>query len=183
MIRHLYLWLFILFSAPAVLAEPVAYKLDLEASEVAFFFTMNGRETKGLFPVERSQAMIAPQNLGQSHFDVTLRTAHARAGGAIVTMTLKGGRLLDTKTYPTARFVSRRVVPTGTGARITGDLTLKGVTKPLTLVAMFNWSNGFETLRADMSGEINRHDFGVSGFSRVVGDKIALRFQVELSRQ
>src|SRR3546814_4723920 len=50
---------------------------------------------------------------------------------------LKGPDFLDIKQYPTAKFVSTAVKVDGTTAEIMGNLTLHGVTKPVTLDAQF----------------------------------------------
>ena len=50
---------------------------------------------------------------------------------------LKRADFFEAEKYPTATFTSTRIVARGTGATITGNLTLKGVTKPVTLAATF----------------------------------------------
>jgi len=103
-----------------------------------------------------------------------------------VTLAIKGPDLLATGQHPYARFVSTRVVPNGNGARITGDLTLKGVTRPITLDAVFKRRADAPAdnseLILEISGEVKRAAFEVVGFPQLVDDTIALRFMVHLIR-
>ena len=91
---------------------------------------------------------------------------------------LKSPMFLDGPTYPTITFVSKSIKKTGpTTALVTGDLTLHGVTKPVTLVAKFNASGANPmskkyTVGFDAHGKINRSDFGVKAFVPMVSDQV-----------
>ena len=81
-----------------------------------------------------------------------------------------------------ARFVSTRVVATGKNAVITGDLTLNGVTRPVTLKAKFYGAGtapaqmgGKQNIGFEASGSIKRSDFGISMFIPMVGDTVHLK--------
>ena len=85
--------------------------------------------------------------------------------------------LNDGRFYPTITFVSKSVKRTGpTSAVITGDLTLHGVTRPVTLDAKFNAAGANPmskkyTLGFDAVGHFNRSDFGVKTFVPMVSDQ------------
>ena len=92
---------------------------------------------------------------------------------------LKSKDFFDAATYPTAKFVSTKVVATGDKATITGDLTLKGVTKPVVLQATFvgagaNPMNKKLNFGFRATGKINRSDFGLGMAVPVVSDKVDL---------
>jgi polyisoprenoid-binding protein YceI len=83
--------------------------------------------------------------------------------------TIAGEQLLDATKYPQMTFVSRSVEPTGaTTFRINGELTLHGVTKPVTLQARYN--GGYAGMTYDpharvgfsATGSFKRSDFGIS---------------------
>jgi polyisoprenoid-binding protein YceI len=110
------------------------------------------------------------------------------------TDTLKGPDWLDTANHPQITFKSTSVEPTGPSrARITGNLTLHGETKPVTLDATFNggWA-GHEMdpharIGFSATGSFRRSDFGVDygipepGSSMGVGDEVEIIIEAEFT--
>jgi polyisoprenoid-binding protein YceI len=108
---------------------------------------------------------------------------------------LTGPEFLDAGAFPQITFVSTAVRLTGEKtADVTGDLTLHGVTKPVTLQVTYNGGWGHMPLdpggaRAGFSakGSLNRSDFGISfglpapGTTMGVGDRVDIEIEVELS--
>ena len=107
---------------------------------------------------------------------------------------IKGPQWLDAAKYPQMRFRSTRVVPTGPDtARITGDFTLHGVTKPVTLEAKFN--GGYPGMSLDpharvgfsAHGTLKRSQFGVAaglpppGTNFGIGDAVEVAIEAELT--
>ncbi len=87
--------------------------------------------------------------------------------------------LFDVAKFPTARFVSRTVVVRGQEATITGDLTLRGVTKPVVLEAKFygagaNPMSKAETVGFSAKGQLKRSDFGLGYAVPAVSDVVDL---------
>jgi polyisoprenoid-binding protein YceI len=88
-----------------------------------------------------------------------------------------------------ARFVSTNVVPNGTNARITGDLTLNGVTKPVTIDAQFTGAGSAMmppnrlTLGFEGTTTIKRSDFGITTFVPMVSDEVELDITVAFEKQ
>lgn len=102
---------------------------------------------------------------------------------------LMGPAWFDAAGHPQAVFRSTSIQLTSeTTAEITGDLTLKGVTRPITLAAKLNGS-AYDPLRqADVvgfsaSGEINRADFGIDRFSGLLTDTVRIEIEAEFIRQ
>jgi polyisoprenoid-binding protein YceI len=106
---------------------------------------------------------------------------------------LRSADFFDASQFPTATYVSRAVRPNGDNYVLEGDLTLKGVTKPVALALMFNGVNpgmghgevtGFEA-----SVVLSRKDFGVGtdmpldGGGVLVGDKVTVTLQIEAVKQ
>jgi len=93
--------------------------------------------------------------------------------------------------FPTATFVATKIAKTGenTGT-VTGDLTLAGVTKPITLNVTFNGGRNspmpFQPYKIgfDASGTIKRSDFGLTGmmWSGFVSNEVNLLIQCEMER-
>lgn len=103
--------------------------------------------------------------------------------------TLMGPGWFDAAAFPEAQFQSTGIVITGENAGImTGDLTLHGVTAPVTLEVSFN-GGGRDRLRGAYAiglsarGEISRTAFGVDRFNGLVGDKVGIEIEAEFLRQ
>lgn len=101
---------------------------------------------------------------------------------------VKGEMFLDTAKYPEMRFVSTKVVPgANQELRIEGNLTLHGVTKPVTLNAKLNKvaPNPFDkkpTLGFSATGSLKRSDFGMDKYVPIIGDAVTIRIDVEFNR-
>ena len=109
---------------------------------------------------------------------------------------IEGKEFLDAPKFPQMTFKSTRVEPTGpTTARITGDLTLHGVTRPVTLEATYN--GGYGKMSLDPSGSrigfsargtLNRSEFGVGfgvpapGTTLGVSDAVEVIIEAEFTR-
>ncbi len=98
---------------------------------------------------------------------------------------LRSSSWLDTDRYPEARFVSRSIELTGpdTG-RVSGDLTLLGVTQPVVLEVRFNGGasnllTGRYTLGFAASAVIDRGAFGLSTFIPAIGREVTLEIHAE----
>ena len=90
--------------------------------------------------------------------------------------------LLDVEKFPTAKFVSTSVVVDGQTAKINGDLTLKGVTKPVTIEVEFNGAGTvMGAYKAGFDGEatIKRSDFGINYALPAVSDEVKLHIEGE----
>lgn len=95
--------------------------------------------------------------------------------------------------YPTMTFKSTKIEEAGDAWKMTGDLTLRGVTRPVTLDLEFNGGVADpyfgSRLGFTASGEINRQDFGVSfnanldGGGVVVSDKVRIEIEAEATLQ
>lgn len=96
--------------------------------------------------------------------------------------------LLDTAKYPKARFVSTRVERNGeSSARVTGDLSMHGVTRPVTLDVKFNKAgeNPFSkkfTRGFTASGVIDRAEFGIAYGVPLISKDVYLTIAVEAFR-
>jgi polyisoprenoid-binding protein YceI len=102
---------------------------------------------------------------------------------------LRGRDFLNVAQYPGASFVSRKLTRRGSDrGTITGDLTLMGVTRPISLDAKFIGTgkdlNSVQTLGFTASTEINRRDFGLTTFApEVMGDEVLFTIDVEFLKK
>lgn len=98
---------------------------------------------------------------------------------------LKSSQFFDTANFPTATFVSTAIEPTGpTTGKVTGNLTLHGVTRPVVLNVTFNGGGQNALSAADVlgfsaTGTFDRSQFGVTLYLPMVGDATALTISSE----
>jgi polyisoprenoid-binding protein YceI len=99
---------------------------------------------------------------------------------------LRSPNFLEVQKYPTITFHAKQTKSAGSGKlQITGDLTIHGVTKEVTLdvdgpSAPIKDPWGNQRIGASGSTKINRKDFGVNGAPGVVGDEITITIDAEL---
>jgi polyisoprenoid-binding protein YceI len=118
---------------------------------------------------------------------VTIDTRSIETNNDALDTHLRSAEFFDAARFPEATFVSTRVAPTGPrSADVTGNLTLKGVTKPVTLAVTFNGAGINPASQAYVAGfsartTIRRTDFGVSAYAPAVGDTVALTIEGEFN--
>lgn len=131
---------------------------------------------------------LDPAHTGDSKVDIVIPVASVTTTSAKLDGELKGVDWLDAVKYPTIRFTSVHVMPTGTNkATIHGNLTLHGVTKPVALEATFNGSginpmSKAVTVGFNATTRIKRSDFGVSAYVPLIGDEIDIRISAAFEK-
>jgi len=103
----------------------------------------------------------------------------AKASFPFAAQALKGPKVLDAKVYPRMTFESTSVRRAGEAADVTGNLTIRGVTRPVTLRAQIFRPQGsaatdLDHLTVKLTGRLNRSDFGATGWSDMVGDEVRI---------
>ena len=101
---------------------------------------------------------------------------------------LASADFFEVEKYPAGRFVSTSVVVDGTKAKITGDLTLKGVTKPVVLDAQLmgagaNPMSKAQTVGFTATSTIKRSDFNLGYAAPVVSDEVKLKITAAFERE
>ncbi|MCU0881173.1 MAG: YceI family protein [Hyphomonadaceae bacterium] len=126
-----------------------------------------------------------PTNPTASRVDVRINPRSIHTGIAEFDAKIANDAL-KAEANPEIRFVSTSLSSTGaTRGTMTGDLTLAGVTKPVTLDVAFNGGrpNPFAGGRAQIgfsaTGTFKRSDFGVTNWSQAVGDDVTVRIEIE----
>jgi polyisoprenoid-binding protein YceI len=99
---------------------------------------------------------------------------------------LRSDHFFDVQKYPTLTFRSTKIETAGNDKlKITGDLTIHGITKPVTLDVEgpskpFNDGKGHLHMGVSATGTLNRTDFGMTGYQGVVGNEVQLTIDAEL---
>lgn len=132
---------------------------------------------------------LQPKNPAASVLKIKIPVASVATTSAKLTGELKGEQWLDAGKYPDMTFVSTKVTPEGKDrAKVTGDLTLHGVTKPVTLdVALVgagvNPLSKKYTVGFEAKGTLKRSDFGVKTYVPLIGDELHLTLAGAFERQ
>lgn len=177
-----------IFVLPNVLwAVPQQYILDKAASNVLFDWTFGERVLTGRMSVQSADIKIDFAALGNSHVNVALDVRSARAGFLFATEAMKGPKVLHAARYPEITFVSSRIRRGAKGALIDGQVTIRGITRPLTLSAEIYRQSGSEKedlsqLIIVLAGRLNRSDFGANGWKNDVGDELVLRITTHIDQ-
>lgn len=133
-----------------------------------------------------------PDNPAQSRVDIKIDPKSVSTGLPSFDETLaESGNYFDSGTYPEIRFISTNIKLTSeTTGLITGDLTLRGVTKPVMLKTTFNgagksFGNPGKTLGFSAKTEIMRSDWGMDYLITLanIGDKVTLRIEAEFNEK
>jgi polyisoprenoid-binding protein YceI len=173
--------------AKASLAE----KYDIDASHSGVVFGWNhfgfSNPTARFEKIEGS-VLLDKADLTKSSISVTLPVESLDTGVAKLDEALKSPDFLDATKYPTITFKSTKIERTGeNGLKITGDLSVHGVTRQVTLDAKVNKIGIFEipgVIKAQAAGfdattVIKRSDFGVSKYVPAVSDEIPVRITLD----
>ncbi|WP_298836565.1 YceI family protein [uncultured Roseobacter sp.] len=176
--------------ATAAHSAPQPYRLLKDKSTVTFTFLVNGSAQTGRVPVSTADIRVDPGNLARSSAEVTADIREARTGFGPVTQALLSASVLDAKTHPVVSFRSTRIRlgaqgRISEGARIEGDLTLRGVTAPLSLDAKLSRPAGsapddLSELYVDLTGALSRNTWGASGYADFVADGVRIDIHAEI---
>lgn len=166
------------------------YVLDPDQSKVEFRFRLNGIWHRGRMPIATSSLIIDPNRLAETQVSVSLNARAAKTGFIFATQAMTGSTVLNTAQFPTIRFLSQHIElgPQGRlsgGARVVGDLTLRDVTRSISLQAALHRLPGstatdLNRLSFSLTGSLSRRAFGASGFSALVHDQIRLNIHASL---
>jgi len=172
----------------SVQAEAIDYEIVMDQSNVGFSYQFGANPVLGIFPKYNANISIDFERPNNSQVNVSLNTATAKAGFAFATQALRSKTVLDVATYPNIKFISKRIMPDGNTVVIEGLVTVRGITKPLTLTAQLLRAPGTlpserENLKMRIIGALNRHDFGASGYPNTVGEILDIKIDVQIKRK
>jgi polyisoprenoid-binding protein YceI len=183
------------FDAPTTAIDDITgdYTLDVSHSRLGFV-ARHAMVTKvrGQFGAFTGTARIDEANPADSMVELSIDVTSVETGSADRDGHLKSGDFFDAETYPAITFTSTDVTRAGSDWTIVGDLTIKDVTKPVTIEFEQTGSavDPFGNTRVGFEGEttINRKDWGLTWNAALetggvlVSEKIKLEFDVSAIR-
>ena len=180
----------LLWSPDAALAESARWNVDPDHSTVEFRVShMVVSKTTGRFMdytgfIDMDEEAEMVNAIEATIKTVSVNTIHEKRDAH-----LRNADFFDVEKYPTMSYKMKSYKKTGEGYTAIGELTLRGVTKDITLLGNFNgttkdpWGNTRAGFNAE--GKLNRKDFGMvwnktlDNGGLVVGDEVQIRLDIE----
>jgi polyisoprenoid-binding protein YceI len=162
------------------------WQLDPYHTQVEFSAKHLGMMTvRGHFAEVSATGDIHPDRPEASSVQATISTASIRTNHEVRDNDLRTSNFLDVENYPVMTFTSTSVEPAGDDQyKLTGDLTIKGTTHPVTLdlrrYGEFNDPMMGHRIAYGATTQINRKDFGLS-FSMVLDGRFVVSEEIQIS--
>ena len=164
------------------------WTLDTSHSEIGFTVRHAGiSKVRGQFK-EATATLDLAENVADSKVNATIQTASFDSGDVNRDGHVRGEDFFDVEKFPEISFVSNGLVAKGDSYELQGDLTIKGVTRPVALETELNGVavDPFGNTRAGVSAEttISRKDFGLTWNALLetggvlVSDKVAINLEL-----
>lgn len=175
------------FAATSIAAD---YEIDSDHSTVGFKIKhLAISNVLGKFAKFSGNFSYDPSSPATSKVDATIELDSINTDQTKRDDHLRSADFFDTKKFPLMKFVSREVSGNATELKVLGDLTIKDVTKPVTLIVQYEgqakdpWGN--DKVAFSATAKINRKDFGLTynklleTGALVVGDDVNIMLEVE----
>ena len=173
-----------------VLGEPARWNVDPEHSTIEFRVAhMLVSKTTGHFTDYQGFIEMDTEAGTVKAIEATIKTASVNTNHEKRDAHLRNPDFLDVEKHPTMTYKMKQYKKTSDGYQAVGELTLRGVTKDVTLTGNFNGvaKDPMGNTRAGFNaeGKLNRKDFGMvwsktlDGGGLVVGDDVYIKLDVE----
>ncbi|WP_448762180.1 YceI family protein [Acinetobacter tandoii] len=170
------------------MAKPVAYQIDPTHTATVFSWSHFGFSTPSAnFSNIQGTINVDNEKPANSSVNVTIPLSSLNTNVAALDEHLKKAEFFDAINYPNITFKSTKVESLGNNQyKITGNLTVKDVTKPVVLDAVLNKQGEHPMTKLQSIGfnattSFDRSAFGVGAYVPNVGDKITVNITTEAS--
>lgn len=159
----------------------MTYNVDPSKTTIQFKVKNLGiMNVKGAFEKFKGTVNIDESDITKSKVDVSIETASINTGINKRDNHLRGPDFFDVVKFPVMTFVSTMVESGTDRLKVIGNLTIKGVAKPVTLIVENPKSLLSDIKRgASATATVNRQDFGVS-WGGVISDEVFITINTEL---
>lgn len=174
-----------LLAAPAF-AAPVDYVFDASHTQILYSYNHMGfSNTYGMFGGFEGKISFVAENPAASKVETEFAVSSLATGWPERDKHFLTADFFNAEANPMAKFVSTSIEVTGENtAKITGDLTLNGVTKPVVLDTVMNQAADHPMMKKPALGfsataNFLRSDFNLGAFAPVVADEVTIRIEIE----
>jgi polyisoprenoid-binding protein YceI len=173
----------------AAVAAPETYVLDPAHTAPRFEYSHFGYSNQ-VSRFDKTEGKIVIDKAAKTgSVDVTIDTKSVNTGFPLFNNHIQGADFLDTAKFPTITYKSTKVNFAGDKpTSVDGNLTIKGITKPVTLTVTSFQCMPHPMLKKDACGanavaKILRSDFNAGKYAPHVGDEVTLTFAVEAIKE
>jgi polyisoprenoid-binding protein YceI len=180
-------------TVPAPAVAPVTWQIDVTHSELSFRIRHLVSRVNGTFGEWKGTIVADPASLAGGRVNVEIQTATIDTRNERRDTHLRSADFFDAATHPTITFQSTRVQAQRDGAlKIYGNLTIRGITRPVVLdgqMLQVAGTPGRRRIGFEASTRINRMEYNVSwnraaeGGGAVLGDDVDITIAVEAAEQ
>lgn len=178
-------------AAPLAFAQTSTWNLDPAHSEVDFTVKhMNLSNVHGRIGIAKGAVTLNEADITKSSVSVTIDMTTVDTGVSMRDNDLKSPNYFDATQFPTASFTSTSISGTAGHLTVTGDLTLHGVTRPVTLdvegpAGPVNGMGNKQHEGYSATATVNRKDFGVGAKTGngMVSDEVKLVIELDAAKQ
>jgi len=161
------------------------YRIQASSSRVGFCVNSQFKRVEGDFRDFKGGMALSKEGAGQVQTLVVIKADSMDTDGALIESMIKGKRFFDVKNYPEILFVSTGFEWTGSHtAQLRGNLTLHGITKPVTFNVTLTDIKGKtagegERILVKATTKVSRAEFGMDTLSSLIDDNVQLCMSVE----
>lgn len=170
-------------------AAPETYVIDGNHTFPRFAYSHFGYSTQISRFDKTTGTIVLDRATRSGSVDVVIDSTSVDTGFPLFNGHLQGEDFFDAKKFPTITFKSSKLNFTGENlSSVDGNLTIKGITKPVTL-AVKNFKAGphpiakKDAVGADATAVIKRSDFGAGKYAPYVGDEVTLYIAIEAHKE
>ncbi len=169
--------------------DPNAWIIDVTHSELTFRIRHFVSKVRGQFNKWQGTVIADPTNLGAGSVEIAIDASSVDTNNERRDADLRSPNFFEVEKYPLITFKSTKVETKGDDITLAGDLTIKGITKPVVLKGTYNGltkdARGAERAGFEASTKINRLDWGITwnrvaeGGGAMLGDDVEITIALE----
>ncbi len=188
-IKHLSLAIALAAAASSSFAAPDTYGIDNNHTFPSFSYSHLGFSVQMSRFNKTTGKVVFDKAAKTGEVDITIDTTSVDTGSSLFNEHIQAEDFLNTAKFPTATFKSTKVTFNGDKpAKIEGNLTLKGITKPVTLTvtgfqAMQHPMNKKDAIGANATTTVKRTDFNMGKYAPNVSDEVRIDIALEAIKQ
>ncbi len=184
----------LLVAAPAVgHAQAATWTIDPVHSELTFRIRHYVTKVRGTFGKWGGTITADPKGLAGGTVDVAIEAKSIDTNMEMRDNHLRSNDFFASDSFPTLTFKSTRVEVAGSSVKVSGNLTIRGITRPVVLTGEYGGvskgTDGKERIGFEASTKVNRMDYhvawnrAVEGGGLMLGDEVEINITVEAIKQ